>query len=124
MKPYIHNPRLYQHHYTSQIGSALPGFEGVRMHRGQRGRGTGSLLSKLAGKAIPLIMSGMRMAKPHMAKAAKGLAKEVTEKVTQEAVARLTGTKKKIPNKTRTLRKPAVRKRKRTKRTTSPDIFS
>ena len=25
MKPYIHNPTIYRHHYRSQVGSALAG---------------------------------------------------------------------------------------------------
>ena len=115
MKTYIHNPRIYQHYFKSQTGSALPGFEGTRMHRQQWGSGIASVLGKLAQKAIPLLVCGAKLGKPHLVKAAKSIAKDVTKSVAEEATTRLF--------KRKTKHSP-VRKRKRAKRTTSRDIFS
>ena len=89
MKPYVYNPRIYQHHCHSQVGSALPGFVGVRVHRNQEGDDIGTALAKLARKAIPLLMSGAKLAKPHDMKAAKGIAKYVTHKEAHEATTSL-----------------------------------
>ena len=116
MKPYIHNPKIFQHHYHSQVGSALPGYAGVRVHRNQEGDGIGTVLAKLARKAIPLLMSGAKLAKPHVMKAAKGIAKDVTHKVAHEATTRL------FNKKTKPKTAP-VRRRKKAKSTTSQDIF-
>ena len=113
MKQYIHNPDIYRHHYRSQVGSALPGFSGNRMHRVQYGDGIGSILSSLARKAIPLLASGVKFAAPHVKKALKSLAKDVTQDFTRKATSRLLKRK----------RKP-VSRRKKVKRTTSKDIFS
>ena len=47
------------------------------------GGGIGSILAKLAQKAIPLLLSEAKLAKPHLVKAAKGIAKDVTKTVAQ-----------------------------------------
>lgn len=115
MKPYIHNPAIYQDHYRAQVGSALPGFRGTRIHR-HRGEGIGAFLGRLARKAIPLLRSGAKLAAPHVKKALKGIAKDVTNKAAEEATNRLF-------NKKRKANTAPVRRRKKVKRTTSPDIF-
>jgi len=117
MKAYIHNPKIYQHHFKSQLGSGLPGFEGTRMHRQQWGSGIGSMLAKLARKAIPLLISGAKLAKPHVVKAAKGIAKDVTKTVLDKASTKLF-------NKKRKAKRAPVRRRKKVKQSTSHDIFS
>ena len=89
MKPYVHNPRIYHHHYHSHVDSALPRFKGVRVHHNQEGDGIGTVLTTLAREAIPLLMSGAKLAKPHVMKAAKGIAKDVTHKVAHEATTSL-----------------------------------
>lgn len=116
MKPYIHNPNIYRHHYRKQVGSALPGFSGSRMHRVQYGDGLGSILSSLARKAIPLLASGVKLATPHVKQALKGIAKDVTQQVAHEATSRMF-------NKPKPKRK-RVSKRKNVKASTSKDIFS
>ena len=113
MKKYIHNPNIYRYHF--QRGSALPGFQGVRVHRGD---GIGAFLGKLARKAIPLLISGAKMAKPHVVKAAKNIAEDVGKSV----IKRIIQPTKKV-NKKRKIATHSVRRRKRTKRTTSPDVF-
>lgn len=113
MKSYIHNPNIYRHHFKSQLGSGLPGFQGTRMHREQWGSGIGSFLAKLARKAIPLLVSGAKLAKPHLVKAAKGIAKDAAQEASM-----------KIFNKKRKAKRSPVRRRKKVKRTTSQDIFS
>ena len=113
MKSYIHNPNIYRHHYDSQVGSAIPGFSGVRMHRGD---GIGAFLGKLARKAIPLLISGAKLAKPHLKKAAKSIAKEAAQKVLHEATNRIVNKKRKVVS-------TPVRRRKKVKRTTPKDIF-
>ena len=116
MKAYIHNPNVYRHHYRSQVGSALPGFSGSRMHRIQTGYGIGSILGSLARKAIPILASGIKLAAPHVKSALKGIAKDVTHEVAQKAT-------QKLFNKPKPKRKP-VRKRRKVKASTSKDIFS
>ena len=121
MKAYIHNPDIYRRHYLQQVGSALSGFHGVRMHR-HEGDGIGAFLGKLARKAIPLLISGVKSGAkfiaPHAKAALKNMAKDVTGKVAQEITTRMTNThKRKKSNPSR------VRRRKKVKRTTSPDIF-
>ena len=113
MKPYIHNPNIYRHHF--QRGSALPGFRGTRMHR-QYGDGIASFFGKLARKAIPLLISGAKLAKPHVMKAAKNIAEDVGKRVVGKIVGPKTHKRKKVIANT-------IRKRKYTKRATSPDIF-
>ena len=113
MKKYIHNPNIYRHHFQS--GNALPGFHGRRMHR-QQGDGIGAFLGKLARKAIPLLISGAKLAKPHVIKAAKHIAEDVGKSV----VGKIIGTKS---NKRKKGGVNRVRRRKYTKRSTSSDIF-
>ena len=117
MKTYVHDPNIYRNHYGRQVGSALPGFRGMRMH--QEGYGIGAFLGKLARKAIPLILSGLksgaRIAKPHVKKAATGIAKDVSNKFFQEVTNR--------GNKRKKATNGPVRRRKKVKRTTSKDIF-
>ena len=124
MKPYIHNPNLYRDHYRSQTGGELPGFRGMSM---QHGNGIGALLSKLARKAIPLIMSGAKMIKPHVINAAKGVAKDVTGKIVSSVMnipqKRKRARKPKSTHKRRKVTSTSIRRRKESKRTTSPDIF-
>ena len=109
MKKYIHNPNIYRDHF--QHGSALPGFRGTRMHRGD---GIGAFLGKLARKAIPLLISGAKLAKPHVIKAAKNIAEDVGKSVFK------TMSK---PNKRKKTVSTSVRRRKYSKRATPPDIF-
>ena len=114
MKAYVHDPNLYREHYQNQVGKALPGFQGARM---QYGDGIGALLGSLARKAVPLLASGAKFVAPHLKQAFKGIAKDVTGKVAQEATTRLLSTqKRKKPRKT-------VSKRKKVKASTSQDIF-
>ena len=77
MKPYIHNPTVYRQHYQNQVGRALPAFKGSRI---QHGHGLGSFLGGLARKALPLLASGVKMAAPHLKRAAKNIAKDVAGK--------------------------------------------
>ena len=126
MKPYIHNPNLYRDHYRSQLGGNLPGFRGMSMHR-QHGNGIGALLSKLACKAIPLLMSGAKMIKPHVIKAAKGVVNDVAGNVVS-SVFKTSQKRKRTGRSKATLKKrkvkgKSIRRRKESKRTTSPDIF-
>lgn len=116
MKPYIHNPNIYRHHYRSQVGTGLPGFSGNRMHRIQYGEGLGSILSSLARKAIPILASGVKLAAPHVKHALKGIAKDVTHEVTQKAANKFFNTSK--PKRKRSS------KRKNVKAFTSKDIFT
>ena len=117
MKTYVHNPNIYRNHYVRQVGSALPGFRGMRMH--QEGDGIGAFLGRLARKAIPHILSGVkagaRIAKPHVQKAAKGIAKDVSNRVLHEVTTHV--------NKRKKATNGPVRRRKKVKRTTSTDIF-
>ena len=119
MKPYIHNPNVYRHHFQNQVGRALPGFKGART---QRGHGLGSLFGALARKAIPLLSAGAKLVAPHLKHAVKGIAKDVTGKVAQEATTRLIGAMSK-PQKRRAPRK-TVSKRKKVRASTSKDIFN
>ena len=122
MKKYIHNPNIYRYHF--QHGSALPGFSGIRMHR-QRGDGIGAFLGKLARKAIPLLISGAKMAKPHVVKAAKNIAEDVGKNM----LSTITQPKRKAnermttPHKRRKIPRKYVRRQQHTKRTTPPDVF-
>ena len=109
--PYVHNPNLYRDHFRSQIGSALPGFRGMPVHRGH---GLGAVLGKLARKAIPLLISGAKLAKPHLTKAAKGIAHELTGQVVSKLSQKTNKRKRKMPTR--------VRRKKQSKRATS-DIF-
>ena len=113
MKKYIHNPNIYRHHF--QRGSALPGFRGTRMHR-QHGDGIGSFLGKLARKAIPLLISGAKLAKPHVMNAAKNIANDVGKSV----VKTITNPK---PNKRGKVGDNHIRRQKYSRRSTTPDIF-
>ena len=47
--------QAYEQYYTSQAGSGLPGFQGLRY---QRGHGLGSLFWGLVGVAAPLLKKG------------------------------------------------------------------
>lgn len=115
MKKYIHNPDIYRDHFRTQVGSAIPGFSGTRMHR-QRGDGIGSFLGKLARKAIPLLISGVKLAAPHAKEALKGIAKDVVGNIFH-------GARNKIVNKKRKANSTPVRRRKKVKRTTPKDIL-
>lgn len=117
MKAYVHNPNLYRQHYQNQVGKALPGFQGARL---QHGYGLGALLGTLARKAVPLLASGAKFIAPHLKQAFKGIAKDVTGKVAQEATTRLLGTQK---SQKRKKRRKVVSKRKKVKASTSNDIF-
>ena len=141
MRTYIHNPDIYRRHYKAQIGRALPGFSGSRM---QHGEGIGAFLGSMARKALPLISSGLKMAKPHLTRAAKGVAKDLTHQAADMVVNRLS---KKSPKsaaivknivnsanfgssngrskgkaKRKSKRKPVIKRKKR-KGTRSKDIF-
>ena len=59
------------------------------MHRQQWGSGIASKLGKLAQTAIPLLVSEAKLAKPHLMKAAKSIAKDVTKYVAEEPTTRL-----------------------------------
>ena len=95
MKTYIHNPR-----FTSIISSPKQdqqylGLKARGMHRQQWGSGIASIVGKLARKAIPLLVSGAKLAKPHIVKSAKSIAKHVTKSVAEEATTRLFNKKRK-----------------------------
>ena len=47
--------QAYGQYYTSQAGSGLPGFQGLRY---QRGHGLGSLFRGLVGVGAPLLKKG------------------------------------------------------------------
>ena len=47
--------QAYEQYYTSQAGSGLPGFQGLRY---QRGHGLGSLFRGLVGVGAPLLKKG------------------------------------------------------------------
>ena len=47
--------QAYEQYYTSQAGSGLPGFQGLRY---KRGHGLGSLFRGLVGVAAPLLKKG------------------------------------------------------------------
>ena len=83
---YIHNPEIFRRHF--QAGRGLPGFSGSRV---QRGDGLGKILGAIARRALPIIKAGFRIAKPHIKKAAKSVAKDVTGRVTQAAANKLLG---------------------------------
>ena len=119
MKRYIHNPNIYRQHYQNQVGRALPAFKGTRI---QHGYGLGSFLGKLARKALPLLASGAKLVAPHLKKAFKGIAKDVTGKVAQEATTRLVGAISEKGNKPKKARK-VISKSRKVKASTSKDIF-
>jgi len=123
MKAYVHNPEIFRRHFKQQVGSAIPGFRGMRM---QRGHGLGLLLGKLARSAIPLIKAGVKAAAPHAKKVAKEALKEVTphlkkagqqavQSITTKAVQKLANAGNKRPKQ----RKQPVRRKKNNQRTTS-----
>ena len=111
MKVYRHDPTLHRNHFLHQVGGDLPGFKGARM---QYGDGIGSFLGVLARKAIPLIKAGAKIVAPHLKKAAKDVAKDMTGRVAQHVVGTI--------NK-RSKPKTVGRRRKNVKRATSKDIF-
>ena len=119
-KLYTANPDQYRDHFHIQVGGNLPGFRGSRM---QHGDGLGSFFSKLARKAMPLIMSGLKVVAPHAKQAAKGVAQDVIG----HAVKRFSGNTPKPVG-----RPPMVYKRKyhhktgsmkRSRQQATPDFF-
>ena len=117
MKVYQQNPFVYRNHFRQQVGGDLPGFKGSRT---QHGDSLGSFLGALARKAIPLIKAGVKLAAPHVKKAGKDIAKDLTGKAIQEVSSRIgRGRRNKRTNK----RRKTIRKRKTVKGATSKDIF-
>ena len=116
MKVYRQDPAAaaaYRTHFLHQVGGELPGFKGARL---QYGNGIGSLLGILARKAIPLIQAGAKIVAPHIKKAAKNVAKDVTSHVAEGVIGAIDK---------RRQSKPKARRRKRVKRATSKkDIFA
>ena len=104
MRAYRQDPNLYRNHFVRQAGGDLPGFKGTRV---QYADGIGSFLGALARKAIPLIKAGVKLAAPHVKKAGKEIAKDLTGQVMRKAT-----------------QKKCVRKRKASKRARPNDIFS
>ncbi len=114
MKVYRQDPLIYRHHFHRQVGGELPGFKGTRV---QHGDGIGSFLGALARKAIPLIKAGVKLAAPHVKKAGKDIAKDLTGRVIQEVSGRMNKSYKPVR------RRKTVRKRKTVKGAASKDIF-
>ena len=73
----------------------------------------------MARKAIPLIKAGVKLAAPHVKKAGKDIAKDLTGRVFQEVSGKVS---KPRTYKTVTKKKP-IRKRKTVKGATPKDIF-
>ena len=115
MKIYRQDPLIYRHHFHRQVGGELPGFKGTRV---QHGDGIGSFLGALARKAIPIIKAGVKLAAPHVKKAGKDIAKDLTGRVIQEVSQRASA---KIHKPVK--RRKTVRKRKKVKGARSKDIF-
>ena len=106
---YIPNPNLHLQHYRRQTGHGLSAFKGSRMQHGS------GFLANLARRAIPLIAAGVKMAKPHVKKAAQGIAKELLGKAANKFMAPMPKPKRKRPKR--------LSRAKRVKRATSPDIY-
>jgi hypothetical protein len=115
MKLYQHDPFLYRNHFRQQVGGELPGFKGTYV---QHGNGLGSFLGSLARKAIPLLRAGIKLAAPHVKRAGKDIARDLSGQVIQKVTERMG----RGVNKRHASRKK-VRKQTRTKATTSKDIF-
>ena len=105
---YIPNHTIHRHHFRQQIGRSLPAFEGSRMQYGS------GFFANLARKAIPLIAAGVKMAKPHVKKAAQGIAQEFLGKAAEQFMAPMPRGKK----------RKRVSRKKKVKRATSPDIYN
>ena len=71
----------YVRYYMEQAGSGH-GFSGSQM---QYGRGIGSLFRSLLRLAKPFFTSGYKLAKPHLARAASGIASDVFSRVVNRA---------------------------------------
>lgn len=119
MRVYQQDPILYRNHFRHQVGGELPGFKGSR-----HGSGLGSFLGSLARKAVPLLKAGVKLAAPHLKKAGKDIAKDVSGKVIKEVSGRFgngrTGSGR---NKKCKKRRNTTRRRKGVKGVTSQDIF-
>ena len=115
MKVYQQNPFVYRNHFRQQVGGDLPGFKGSRT---QHGDSLGSFLGALARKAIPIIRAGVKLAAPHVKRAGKDIAKDLTGKVIQEVSSRVGRGRNKRCKK----RRKTIRRRKNVKGATS-DIF-
>ena len=121
-KLFTANTDQYRDHFHIQVGGNLPGFRGSRM---QHGDGLGSFFSNLARKAMPLIMSGLKLAAPHAKQAAKGIAQDVVSR----AVHRFSGEEsvskpvKRSPMVYKRKRKPVVGSVKRSRQQPTPDFF-
>ena len=127
MRAYRQDPYIYRNHFVRQTGGDLPGFKGTRV---QYADGIGSFLGALARKAIPIIKAGVKLAAPHVKKAGKEIAKDLTGQVLSKASEKFSQKmrgkgrrRKKRKNKRSPKRRNCVRKRKGSKRARSNDIF-
>lgn len=116
MRVYQQDPFVFRNHFRQQVGGELPGFKGIRV---QHGSGIGSFLGSLARKAIPLIKAGVRIAAPHVKRAGKDIAKELSGQVIKEVKGRVGMGRNKRCKK----RRKTTRKRKNFNGATSNDIF-
>lgn len=80
------DPSLYTHYYKQQAGYGLPGFSGLPV---QYGAGIGGIFRALFRKAVPFLKRGFEIAKPHMASAAKNIAKDVVGNVTSAVMSKV-----------------------------------
>ena len=122
MRLYQSDPNIYRYHFNRQTGGDLPGFKGTRV---QHADGIGSFLGALARKAIPLIKAGVKLAAPHVKKAGKEIAKDLTNRAVKKVTEKMSGNRRKV-NKRRYKGRKAKnsgRKRKASKRATTQDIF-
>ena len=120
MRAYRQDPNIYRNHFVRQAGGDLAAFKGARV---QYADGIGSFLGALARKAIPLIKAGVKLAAPHVKRAGKDIAKDLTSQVMKKASEKL-GQKMTGSGYKRGKRKRKCRKRKAGKRARSNDIFA
>lgn len=124
MRAYRQDPTIYRNHFIRQAGGDLPGFKGSRV---QHADGIGSFLGALARKAIPIIKAGVKLAAPHVKKAGKEIAKDLTGQVLSKASEKFSqkmrGKGRRRKNKRKTKGRKCTRKRKGSKRARSNDIF-
>lgn len=81
--PYVRNEAKYTAYYMNQAGGGgeLPGYIGSRVQYG----GVAGIFRALYRMAVPLILKGVGIAKPHLKTAAKNIAGDVVSKITRAA---------------------------------------
>jgi hypothetical protein len=117
MKLYQQDPFLYRNHFRQQVGGELPGFQGTYV---QHGNGLGSFLGSMARKAIPLLRAGIKLAAPHVKRAGKDIARDLSGQVIKKVTERIGRGKR---NKSGKSSRRKTKKQKVIKAITSKDIF-